>query len=113
MADSDRKIDEMFGMLHELKPVVMDIREGQKEMDARVRGVEVQAGAHSVKIERIQSDLDGLGKKIRYAPTPAAPEGRSFGAFLEIIASLPTYWHVVVSAVLFASSVAAVAWGRK
>ncbi len=102
MPDSE-KIDAMFGMLHEIKPVVLDIKEGQKAMDTRLRVVEGIGVAHEVKISRIQSDMDGLGRKVRsYQPLSNAeergePRGGKWLAFLEVLAVLPQYWHVCLS----------------
>ena len=116
MADSERKIDAMFGMLHEMKPVLIDVREGQKEMDARVRSVELQVGTHAVKIERIQSDIDGLGKKIRHTTPIVIPARRSdhlgWRSLMEFLSVLPTYWHVILSAGLCFSSFLAILWRR-
>ena len=109
MADSEKKIDEMFGLLHEMKPVVLDIREGQKSMDTRVRAIEVNVGVHAVKIDRIQTDLDGLGRKVRGIETrpPATSEGR-WTDIVEFLGAIPLYWHVIGYAVTVGIAVVAV-----
>lgn len=102
MSDIDKKIDDMFGLLHEMKPVLIDVREGQKAMDARMRDSEVRSERHAVKIERLESDIDGLGRKVRnHTGGISQPRGESPGgkwlSFLEIFAVLPQYWHVALS----------------
>jgi hypothetical protein len=104
MADSEKKIDEMRDMLHELKPVVLDIREGQKAIDIRMRAVEVLGAAHTVKIDRIQTDMDGLGRKVRSIETrppsgPPAPAPGRWDSMVDFLAAVPAYWHVAAYAV--------------
>jgi hypothetical protein len=102
MSDTDRKIDEMHGMIHSMKPVLESVREDQRAFELRLRGAETTATEHKVKIERIQDDLDGLGRKVRSYPVADAalrgePRGGKWLAFLEFMAVLPQYWHVVLS----------------
>lgn len=101
--DNDQKLDDMHGMLHEMRPMLAEVRDTQKAMDSRLRIVEVVAVEHKVKIDRIQSDLDGLGRKVRARPTGAdaagrgEPRGGKWLAFLEFLAVVPQYWHVIFS----------------
>lgn len=105
MADKDQQINEMHGMLHAMKPMLEAVREDTKAIDARVRASELQGAEHGVKIQRLQEDVDGLGRKIRYAvPAPPAAAGETPGkwaAFADFMGALPTYWHVIVSAAMF------------
>lgn len=120
MPDSE-KIDAMFGMLHELKPVVLAIKEDTKMMDARLRASEVQGAEHGVKIDRLQEDVDGLGRKIRIVETRAAnplpakatSEAGRWGAVLAFLAALPDYWHVAGSFVLGGGAIFAVLWRHR
>ncbi len=122
MADSERKIDEMFGLLHELKPVVLDIREGQKSMDERMRATETRGAEHGVKIDRLQEDVDGLGRKVRAVevratvPIAVAPPVESSGkwvALAEFIHALPAYWHVAALSLGWVLSVVAILWRHR
>lgn len=114
MADSE-KIDAMFGMLHELKPVVLAIKEDTKSMDARLRASEVQGAEHGVKIDRLQDDVDGLGRKVRVVETRAANplpdktprESGKWTATIEFLAALPAYWHFIGAAMAGAVAAAA------
>lgn len=116
MADIEGKIDDMSGMLHELRPVVLDIREGQKAMDVRMRAAEIQGAEHKVKIEGIHSDLGALGDKLRAtaaaaraataaatatvaaAATPPRSEPGEWTSFVEFISAIPSIWHVGLAA---------------
>lgn len=101
--DIEGKVDEMRGMLHELKPVVMGIHEGQKAIEERMRSVESIGVAHEIKITRVERDMDRLGQKIRstqsvsVAEIRGEPRGGKWLAFLEFFAVLPQYWHVILS----------------
>lgn len=111
MADSE-KIDEMRDMLHELRPVVLGIREDTKSMDERLRGSEIRAAEHGVKIERLQDDVDGLGRKVRAVevrqPTtlPPSDTGR-WASIAELLGAIPGVWHFVGYAVAGIISIAA------
>lgn len=115
MADADKKIDEMRDMLHEMKPVLLDVREGQKAMDDRLRASELQGAAHGVKIDRLKEDVDGLGRKVRgievrgnlaAAVAPAPREGK-WAAAAEFLGAIPAYWHFLGYVAAGALSVAA------
>lgn len=115
------KLDEMFGMLHEIKPVILDIRDGQKAMDIRVRAVENLGVEHKVRLARIDTDLDALGKKVRERPTigpigatgAAGADGSNWRGLMEFFSVLPTYWHVVVSIMMFSATVLVTAWKKR
>jgi hypothetical protein len=115
MADSE-KIDEMHGMIHAMKPMLEDVRADQKAMDSRMRVNEARGERHEVKIDRIQSDMDGLGRKVRncqpasIAEVRGEPRGGKWLAFLEFMAVVPQYWHVCLSIASVGISAVVIAW---
>lgn len=97
--DLEGKVDEMRGMLHEMKPVIAASAETLKSLDDRQRALEIGHAEHKVQIVRIQSDLDGLGRKVRSQPArvqPASHDGSKWIAFLEVVAVLPKYWQALI-----------------
>lgn len=98
----EEQISEMNGMLHEMKPQLASCLEGVRSVEMRTRFLETRVEQHDVKIDRLLSDVDGIGKKIRQHMDRdrihAAGEKRSnkWIAFLEFLAVLPQYWHVVL-----------------
>ncbi len=114
MADLEDKLDELSGMVHELKPVVFEIRENQRYMDARIRDFEIKYEGHEAKIDHLIIDSDSLGKKIRACEMNQAIErgdSKLFN-FLEVLAILPRYWHIIMSLVMAAATAITIAWRR-
>ncbi len=114
MENDESKLDRILGMVHEMKPVLIDVREGQKAMDERMRASETRGTEHEVKIERIQSDIDGMGRKVRGVeartlalgptPPPETEPGRWRG-IIEFVAAVPAVWHIVGGVVAGAAGV--------
>lgn len=115
------KIDQMNGLLHEMKPMLESVVDGQKTMDARMRSIEVRAEQHHVKIGRLQSDMDGMGQLVRrYSEVKVTsgingindleelrgtPRGGKWLAILEFLAVAPQYWHIIISIFMTAITV--------
>lgn len=107
-----QKIDAIHEAVFRMEPTVAAISRSMEGIDVRVRAAEIKAGQHDVQITRLQSDVDGLGRKVRYhaeqgalrpqAPAPMppmtapAPERASWPAFVALLAELPSYWHFIV-----------------
>ena len=113
MADNE-KIDEMHGMLHAMKPMLEEVRADQKAMDTRQRASELLAAEHGVKIGRLQSDVDGLGRKVRAVETraPAAARESSFSwmAIVDFFSAAPTLAHFAVTCAIGLMALGAALW---
>lgn len=115
MSDTDRKIDEMFGMLHEIKPMISHMHESQKEIELRMRVLEARGEQHQVKIERLQSDFGGICRKfsnLAIAGQPArVQETKSWWlSVIEFLSVAPTYWHFVTLGFVLIGSVLINLW---
>ena len=100
MSDSiERKVDAVVAAVNRMEPMLGDVRTGQKDADIRLRAVEVNIASHTVKIERIQTDIDGLGRKVRSIeirpPGPPPAETGKWAAVAEFVGSIPAYWHAI------------------
>ncbi len=84
--DDSEKLDRMFGMLHEMRPVVLDIREDQKAMDIRMRATEILGAEHGVKIRALEAK-----------PAAASSEPGRWATIAEFLGALPTYAHFAMS----------------
>lgn len=123
MEPEDRRLlTETHGLVRELKPLIEATRADVSGLDNRTRNLEVAYGAHDVKITRIQSDLDGMGRKFRAAsqmikasptPVPDAGERGLLRTTFEFLAEAPTYAHVIVSGVSLLVAVAATLWKHR
>ncbi len=106
-------------MIHEMKPVLLEIRDNQKEIDIRVRSVEVLGVEHRVKIDRIQADMDGLGRKVRsyqvvsFAEKRGEPRGGWWLSIIEFFEVLPVYRKFVIPWVATAIAVVVAAWRHR
>ncbi len=109
------KFNELYGVVHELKPIIFEIRDSQKVMECRIRDSEIKTAEHKVKINRIEIDLDGLGKKLRVIPIHAArlQSGSKFDAFLEFLLLAPKFWHIIMTVAMAIITVFTIAWHRK
>lgn len=121
MPDND-KLDAIFAAVHEMKPMLADVRDGQKSTEARLRASEISQAEHGVKIERLQTDFDGLGRKVRAVETrilaPAAPavpaparESKfSWTTIIEFLSAAPTLAHFVITVFIGLGAIAAAFW---
>lgn len=102
-----RLLTEIHGTISGIKPVLEANTLALKELDMRQRRADIVAAEHGVKIERLQNDLDGLGRKVRVAQSVqhlhrAQETGKPAGAdtkwitFLEFLVILPKYGHVLL-----------------
>ena len=117
MPDSlEMKVDAVVAAVNRMEPMLGDVRSGQKDAEIRLRAVEVNIAAHTVKIERIQTDLDGLGRKVRHIemrppgpPTaPSAEVPGRWAAVAEFLGAIPAYWHAIGYVAAGVLSVAAI-----
>ncbi len=119
MSDTDKKLDDLLGMVHEIRPVVLRIEDGQKAFDTRLRSVEIVGAEHGVKIERIQSDIDGLGRKVRsYQPLSQAekrgePRGGWWFSVMEFFEVMPLYAKFIIPWVTTAIAIVIAAWRHR
>lgn len=112
------KLDELLGLVHEMKPMLSDVRESQKATESRVRASELLAVEHGVKITRLESDVDGLGRKVRHVANgdtlvAAKAEGGNWRALIELLAVLPQYWHVILSIGMSAIAAITLIWRHR
>lgn len=114
MPDKDEKIDKIFEAVFEMRPMLSDVRENQRAIDERMRAAETRGAEHGVKIDRIQSDIDGLGRKVRAvevrstvpSAVAAADTPGKWAALADFLGALPAYWHVVASTAMFLAAIA-------
>ncbi len=98
--DLEGKVDEMRGMLHEMKPVIAASARSLESLDSRQRRMEIKHAEMDVRVGRVITDLDNLGRKVRgYSDRHKlqAAAGHDSGrwlSFLEVLAAAPKYWHV-------------------
>lgn len=100
--DLEQKVDDVRDMLHEMKPVVSALARSTESLDVRMRAIEIKQSEHDVKLLRTQSDVDGLGRKVRaqrerHIHGPADSEGSRWIDFLEVLAAVPKHWHVILT----------------
>lgn len=99
MEEADRRLlIDIHGTVSGIKPVLEANASALKALDERQRRSEIMGAEHGVKIERLGSDLDGLGRKVRAISISPAPAGESTGrwlTFLELIAAMPKIWHAL------------------
>ncbi len=102
-------------MVHELKPIIFEIRDSQKVMECRIRDSEIKTAEHKVKINRLEIDLDGLGKKLRVIPIHAArlQSGSKFDAILEFLVIAPKFWHIILTAAMALITAITIAWRHR
>lgn len=104
--DLRTKIDTIFADVSSIKPMVTDLLENFKAMDARQRFLETSVGKHDVQIDFATKDINALGVdlkelKIRQIMRTAAQPGESIKwvSFLEFLVILPKYWKAIALSV--------------
>ena len=102
MPPDNDKIDEIHKVIYAMKPMLEDVRDSQRGMDTRMRAVEIVGAEHKVKIDRIQSDMDGLGRKVRsiqplsIAEKRGEPRGGWWAGMMDFFEALPFYWKFIL-----------------
>jgi hypothetical protein len=105
MDPEDRRLlNEIHGNTSGIKAIV-EMHTGQlQRLDSRVGELEVRSAEQDVKTTRQQQDLDGLGRKVRAqgerrlaASSKPENEGSRWLAFLEALAAVPKWAHVIVT----------------
>lgn len=123
--DQEQKIDDMHGMIHEMKPMLADVKAGLMSQDLRLGFLEKQNIRNDMRIDRHDTDLSRMGTNIREVEgrvksledkrhireAAGVREGhkRTWIALLEFLASAPQYltiWHWVASGVVVVVTIA-------
>jgi Flp pilus assembly CpaF family ATPase len=115
----DRKLLlDIHGTVGGLKPLMERMDARQDSLDERQRKSEIVAAEQGVKVDRLQSDVDGAWKKIkslddrqriRSAAHPESSNG-TWLAILEFLASAPKWAHALVTVGSVATTVGVVLW---
>lgn len=98
-AEDRRLLLEIHGTVSGIQPVLEANTATLRVMDERQRKGEMVSVEHGVKIERLESDVDGLGRKLRSQSLHLHQGGGGHGrwlSFLEAMVILPKYWHILL-----------------
>ncbi len=112
----EEKVDGMLALLHSMKPVIDSSAASLLALDQRQRSMEISSAQNDVRVARLISDLDGLGRKVRALTDrrrlheAGAAEGTRWMTFLTILAALPKYWPVIVAVGGFVTTAAVILW---
>lgn len=93
---------DIFGAVSALKPALDANTVAIRSIEERQRRVEISQAEHGVRIDRLDLDVDGLGRKIRAhreaSPKEAAlPSLGWWASGLGLLVEAPKYWHVLFS----------------
>lgn len=102
----EEKVDDLSNSVHEIKPMMVLIHETLQGMDVRQRSNEKEIENHSVEIQHINKDLDGIGAKFRdierVQGIRVAGEAGKWVAFLEFLHDAPKWLKVISFTISFA-----------
>lgn len=117
MDPEDRRLlIEIHGSVKGIEPVLKSHGESIAKLEDRSRTVEIGLAEHGGELKRVKSDLDGLGRKVRAGSDRRRLEastedtGGKWLAFLEVLAALPKYAHVLLTIGSAVGMAAVVLW---
>ena len=106
MSKLSDKIDDIHGIVHEMKPRIEKMSTDFERMEERLRGVENKCPVHDEKLKNLESDTGNIWKEVRKRDDA----GGGWVAVLDFLAVLPKFWHVATLVGMLLAGVGLALW---
>jgi len=117
MDPEDRRLlIDIHGKVSAIQPSLDSLASGQKGLEERQRQSELTQATHGVKIERLQTDVDGAFRKIKSVEdrsriaVKANEHGSGWLKVVEVVADAPKWVHAILTVGSLATTAGVIIW---